>query len=151
MHLRAGSGTINCSEEFTTIGTSMLPSMLPGSELNVELALKRLIRTGDVVCFLGSRGELFAHRVVVTAGTDVPQVLQVKGDAQACIEVVPSSAVAYVVTRVEHPLLSYDTASPLGRFFAWSAIEHPTVTRAAATLMRQAARVRSALRALASS
>lgn len=125
-------------------GSSMLPFIMPGSLLCLKSAVGNSINVDDVVCYPDSRGTIVAHRAI---GNDQgARIVYTRGDAQSAIEQIPASAIAYLVTRVEHPLLSYDTDSPLGRFFAWSALEHPGMTRAAAMLMRHAARVRAAVR-----
>jgi signal peptidase I len=61
------------------MGTSMVPSILPGDLISIQRASLSQISAGEVVLF-EREGRLFAHRVVRTAGSaDMPQLIT-RGD-----------------------------------------------------------------------
>jgi hypothetical protein len=126
----------------------MLPSILPRSVLHVDLVACDSIRPGDVVSFPGSDGAMVAHRVVRAPDGEGSTTILVKGDGQAQAELLPVEAVAYIVTRVEHPLWSYDVTGPTGRTLAWVAIHHAWVTVGAARMLGRLLALRTAARAL---
>lgn len=126
----------------------MLPTVLPGSTLHVLPANGETLAVGDIVCYPTTTGVVVAHRVVSNSGSNGTAVLMIRGDAQAIEESVPRSAMSYVVRRVEHPLLSYDTESRLGRFFSTMALRHHALTLRVASTMTGPIRLVSAIRSL---
>jgi hypothetical protein len=106
------------------IGSSMLPSIPPGSRLHLEPVDggRASIGVGEVVVYLGPGGEFIAHRVVgLERGPDGP-VLVTRGDNQEHCERVPSSAAAFRVVRVTRGRISYATDGPAGRALARLAV-----------------------------
>lgn len=100
-------------------GGSMWPFIPSGSRLEVRRVPAGEIREGDVVCYLGGAGGTVAHRVVGREGGGDSAVFLARGDASSGdAERVPAGAVLYVVSRVVHPLVSYDTDGPAGRALA---------------------------------
>jgi hypothetical protein len=111
--------------------------------LQVEPVRIEEIARGDVVCFPGDRETVVAHRVIGRTGDVESRLFAIRGDAQEVAEHVPAAAIAYVVTRVEHPLFSYDTRGVLGRCIARFALRHGVATRRAGRVVRAAYRAGS--------
>ncbi|MDD5305889.1 MAG: hypothetical protein PHU25_01075 [Deltaproteobacteria bacterium] len=107
---------------FLTKGSSMLPTILPGSRLHVAPARPDDLRPGDVACYIGQGSAVVAHRVVSTVGGEGNGTLVVKGDSQPTPETLPKSAVMYRVLRVENRFISYDTDGMMGRALARMAL-----------------------------
>jgi signal peptidase I len=61
------------------LGTSMVPSILPGDLISVQRADLSEISPGEIVLYLRD-GRLFAHRVVALAGSHDGQRLITRGD-----------------------------------------------------------------------
>ncbi len=113
------SGTI-----WDGIGSSMLPSIPPGSRLQLEPIDGRpeSLAKGDVVVYLGSDGEFIAHRVVGIENGPDGRVLVARGDNQDRGDRVPATAVAFKVLRVTRGRISYSTDGPAGRIVARLAV-----------------------------
>jgi hypothetical protein len=113
------------SDTWDGIGTSMLPSIPPGSRLDLEPVSGRpgTARVGDVVVYLDTDGDFVAHRVIAIEDDPGGRVLVTRGDNQDRSERVPASAVAFKVLRVARGPLSYSTTGPAGRLVARLALE----------------------------
>jgi hypothetical protein len=82
------------------MGSSMLPSILPGDELTVRPLEEVLPRSGEIVVFMRAR-KLFAHRVVANLGTADNIQLVTCGDAlTTCDPPVEQSAVLGSVVKI---------------------------------------------------
>jgi hypothetical protein len=112
----------------------MLPSILPGSRLRLAPrgASGFAAEVGDVVCFLDGSRRFVAHRVVAARGEDGARTLEVAGDWSGSRCAIDEAAVVGVVTRVEHPLLSYDARGGVGRLLARWALGRPASLQGAA-------------------
>jgi hypothetical protein len=104
---------------------------------------------GAVASFLNGEKQLVTHRVVgfERQGGDGGCYL-FRGDAQEHVDRVPRGEVIYVVTRVEHPLLSYSTDGKLGQALAGLAITRPAQLRALGSGVRTMFRIRAATKRL---
>jgi len=83
------------------LGTSMVPSILPGDLISIQRASMSQISPGEVVLFERD-GRLFAHRVIGTAGSpDTPHLIT-RGD-RLCYNDPPVSAAELLgrVTSIE--------------------------------------------------
>ncbi len=94
---------------FLTHGSSMLPSMPPGSEVSVVCVDPRSIRCGDVVGYPGRGGTMILHRVVEIRRDDGETTIVVRGDSQSQAEELPARAIAYRAVRVRIGPVSYGT------------------------------------------
>ena len=120
-------------------GGSMFPLVPAGATLEIKPARPAIIRLGDIVCYPNAAGEMVAHRIVGLQRKDMGAIeYRVRGDAQAQEEVVPASAVAYVVTGVNYRGLRYDPRGRVGRRLALLAVERGPALLAAGTLARGA-------------
>jgi hypothetical protein len=121
----------------------MLPSILPGSRLHLALrdSADAGIEVGDVVCFLDESRRFVAHRVVAMVGAGGRRRLTVAGDWSGGRCAVDEAAVVGVVTRVEHPILSYDTRGGIGRMLSRWALGRPASFRGAALAAAVVARL----------
>ncbi len=100
------------------VGTSMLPSILPGARLELAPVAPGALRVGDVICFLGEDGGGVAHRLVAMRNGADGVHLVVRGDAQTVCEEVPAQAVIARVEVVHNPRFSYSADGPVGAAFA---------------------------------
>ena len=123
----------------------MLPSILSGSRLHLALrgAAGRRSEVGDVVCFLDGSGRFVSHRVVAAVRAGASRRLTVAGDGSGSPETIDEAAVVGVVTRVEHPLLSYDADGLIGSWFARSAVRRTIPFRGALVAFSVLSRVRA--------
>ena len=101
-------------KKFLTRGSSMLPSIPPGSEVWVTRADPAGIRCGDVVAYPGPRGTMVMHRVVQIRRESTGTTLVVRGDGQSQPEELSASAVAYRAVRVGLGPVSYGTDGTVG-------------------------------------
>jgi hypothetical protein len=69
---------------------------------------------GDVVCYLDERRKFVAHRVTGVRGESDARRLMVAGDGSGQPDEIDETAIVGIVTRVEHPLFSYDTRGAVG-------------------------------------
>jgi signal peptidase I len=104
-------------------GGSMTPFILGGSRINVTAKPADQIKIGDIVGFIGYKKNPVAHRVIDKKTENGKIVFKIRGDAQKQHEWVPASAITFIVTRVEHRYLSYNTDSYTGRLFTRIALE----------------------------
>lgn len=95
-------------------GLSMFPFILPGSRLSVKPIDAETVRVGNIVCYPAEKGKMVAHRVVEIYDRNGERFFFVRGDLHVGNEVIPSSAAAFVVYRVEHRLMSYYTDGFIG-------------------------------------
>ena len=122
-------------------GSSMFPFVPAGSVLSLVRPGRQAIGIGDVVCYPAPNRGLVAHRVVALEAHPDGTRLVMRGDAQRTPERIPLDAVAWIVDRVEHRWLRYDTASATGRAFARIAVTHGVALRAAGWTVRTLARI----------
>lgn len=114
---------------FAAGGLSMFPFILPGSCLVVGRVDPKTVKVGDVVCYPSENGRMIAHRVVDIHNQNTTRHVYIKGDSSVTREEIPLSAMAYLVYRVEHPFLSYDTDRLFGRGIAKIATSSITLSR----------------------
>ncbi|HEY2735422.1 MAG TPA: HAMP domain-containing sensor histidine kinase, partial [Polyangiales bacterium] len=115
----------------------MFPFIPSGSSLHLRAGCES-IAIGDVVAYsLASSEGLIAHRVMRIA----PDECVVRGDAQTDEEVIARSAIAYVVTRVDHRRFAYDTGGRVGRLLARIALRRGIAFHLLARLARVALRL----------
>jgi hypothetical protein len=112
----------NESLVLNTEGTSMVPFVLPDSELVVAAVVFDNVEVGDIVCYPGEEKKVVAHRVMEVQNMGNDRRFAVRGDSNRDIEWLSDSAIAYVVETVRHPFLSYNTASKVGRLLSCLAI-----------------------------
>ena len=124
-------------------GSSMFPFVLAGSVLHLRTRGTRAIRIGDIVCHPDRTGQLVAHRVRSVSNDGNRTWLTTRGDALEQEERLPSEAIAWVVERVEHRWLRYDTGGLLGRTLSRVAIRHRALHRAATLAARALRRARA--------
>jgi hypothetical protein len=140
------------TETWSGIGTSMLPSIPPGSRLELEPVggKEGSLAVGEVVVYLGPDGGFIAHRVVALEDGPEGLVLVTRGDNQSHAERVPKSAAAFRVLRVTRGPFSYSTDGPFGRAVARLALGGGLpwrVLRGVATRLRRLAAAYSGARA----
>ncbi|MBN2340895.1 MAG: S24/S26 family peptidase [Deltaproteobacteria bacterium] len=93
----------------------MIPFIVPESALTVERVDTRFLQIGDIICFIDQDGFGVAHRLVrIEQCNDVKRYFT-RGDAQRCEEEVPEESLVFVVRKVQHRYLAYDTDGPVGR------------------------------------
>lgn len=117
----------------------MFPFVPAGSVLSLRLQGERPIGLGDIVCYPGRGGELVAHRVIAIEAGARGTWLTIRGDAVEEQERIELGAVGWLVERVEHRWLRYDTASLAGRTLARVAVRRGGIHRFV-TLAAHAAR-----------
>jgi len=114
-------------------GCSMLPTILPGSRLHLAPRSRADVEVavGDVVCFLDGSRKFVSHRVVAIVRQGGARRLVVAGDRSGSPETLGETAIVGVVTRVEHPLLSYDTHGAIGSWISLAAVRRTAPFRGA--------------------
>ena len=137
---RTGAGTV-----WDGIGSSMLPSIPPGSRLDLEPVGGRSesLAIGDVVVYLGSDSEFIAHRVVGIEDGPEGCVLVTRGDNQDRDDRVPASAAAFKVLRVSRGRITYSTDGPIGKTVARLAVRGGLSWRAFRRIATRALRLTS--------
>lgn len=118
-------------ETILATGSSMFPFVPAGSVLTLRARGERLLELGDIVCYPATTGELVAHRVVAIEYPGDDAWLTTRGDANGLEDRIEVGAVAWIVERVEHRWLCYDTDGLTGRTFARVARRRGTLYRAA--------------------
>jgi hypothetical protein len=95
------------------LGTSMVPSILPGDLISIQRASMSQISPGEVVLF-EREGRLFAHRTVCTAGGPGAPQLITRGD-RLCYNDLPVSAAELLgrVTSIERGCRQMQPPDPL--------------------------------------
>lgn len=126
---------------FFTRGSSMLPSIPPGSEVCVTRADPVDIRCGDVVGYPGPRGTMVMHRVVQIRKEGMATTFVVRGDGQSQSEELPASAVTYRAVRVRLGSLSYGTDGVVGGIMRQLAMQRGLAWRVATRAARLAVRL----------
>lgn len=104
------------------LGTSMVPSILPGDLISIQRASMSQISPGEVVLFERD-GRVFAHRVIDTAGSPGTLQLITRGD-RLCYNDPPVSAVELLgrVTSIERDRKQILPPAPLTgwkQFLCW--------------------------------
>lgn len=122
-------------ETIPATGSSMFPFVPAGSLLSLSDRGSRAVEVGDIVCYPAPSGELVAHRVVAVEVGPNGAWLTTRGDAVGRAERIEPAAVAWIVDRVDHAWLRYETRGAAGRVFARIAVRRGAafrvVTRAA--------------------
>ncbi len=102
------------NKQFCAVGSSMIPSIFPGSTLHVRKINPGSVKVGDILCYPESNQRMEAHRVVRAKKGLKGLVFITKGDAQDHTREIQASAAAYVVVRVENRFLSYNIEGLVG-------------------------------------
>jgi hypothetical protein len=131
--MRAAHRAVAGGSVWTGVGGSMLPTILPGSRLHLAPRERTDVHVaeGDVVCFLDGSRRFVSHRVVAIVREGGERRLMISGDRSACPEAIDEAAIVGVVTRVEHPLLSYGTHGAIGSWISRSAVRRTVPFRGA--------------------
>lgn len=100
----------------------MWPSIPSGSSLTVRSVAAESIRAGDVLCYPGVDGGVWAHRVLRVLE---PRAFLVRGDNSHAVELVSIGDWALKVVAVEWQGIRYSSTGPLGRLVAALAVNSP--------------------------
>lgn len=98
-------------------GGSMIPSILPNSQLRVERICPEQFCVGDVVCYIDERLKGTAHRLIRVSVNGSRRRFYVRGDTHWLEEEVPVESLLYRVVAVSHPMLSYNMNGYAGNVF----------------------------------
>lgn len=133
-------------ETIPTTGSSMFPFVPAGSVLSLSDRRSRSVEVGDIVCYPAPSGELVAHRIVAVEHGPNGAWLTTRGDAGGRAERIEPDAVAWIVDRVEHSWLRYETRGATGRVLARIAVRRGAAYRVVTSAARLARALRRGLR-----
>jgi signal peptidase I len=106
--------------QMTGKGDSMAPLIKSGANLILDISPEQTYRAGDIVAFVGYRGNIVAHRILFSALLPSGhQQYLLKGDHNiGTSQYMDAERLLGKVQKIVYPLYNIDLATPLSSFVA---------------------------------